>query len=93
MTARADAALKAAEDAVVANNADGIALAKANFALFTATIAKYNDALVAAGADATKAAKVYEAYVLLDAREDMVSADQLADELTIVAETFAAVLA
>lgn len=93
MTARADAALKAAEDAVVANNADGIALAKANFALFADTIAKYNDALVAAGADAEKAAKVYEAYVLLDAREDMVSADQLADELTIVAETFAAVLA
>lgn len=93
MTARADAALAAAEAAIVAGDEAGIKLAKANFDLFDATIAKYNDALVAAGADATKAAKVYEAYVLLDAREDMVSADQLADELTIVAETFAAVLA
>jgi hypothetical protein len=93
MTARADAALAAAEAAIVAGNEAGIKLAEANFDLFAATIAEYNNALVLAGADATKAAKVYEAYVLLDAREDMVSADQLADELTIVAETFAAVLA
>ena len=47
----------------------------------------------AAGADAVKAAKVYEAYVLLDNRIDMVRAAQLVDELRIVAETFAAVLA
>ena len=93
MTARADAAYAAAEAAIVAGDEAGIKLAEANFDLFAATIAEYNNALVAAGADATKAAKVYEAYVLLDAREDMVSADQLADELTIVAETFAAVLA
>ena len=93
MTARAKAAYDAAEAAIVAGDEAGIKLAEANFDLFAATIAKYNDALVAAGADATKAAKVYEAYVLLDAREDMVSADQLADELTIVAGTFDAVLA
>ena len=93
MTARADAAYAAAEAAIVAGDEAGIKLAEANFDLFAATITEYNNALVVAGADATKAAKVYEAYVLLDAREDMVSADQLADELTIVAETFAAVLA
>lgn len=93
MTARADAAKAAAEEAVKANDEDAIDLAYANFELFAATIAEYNNALVAAGADATKAAKVYEAYVLLDAREDMVSADQLADEKVIVTDTFTAVLA
>lgn len=93
MTARADAALSAAEIAVVANYQDGIDLAYANFELFDVTIDEYSAALVAAGTDATKIAKVYEAYVLLDNRDDMEDASQLADESNIVAETFAAVLA
>ena len=91
--ARADAAKAAAEEAVKANDEDAIDLAYANFELFAHTVTEYNAAIVAAGADATKAAKVYEAYVLLDAREDMVSADQLADEKVIVTDTFTAVLA
>lgn len=93
MTARADAALKAAEDAVKANDEAAIDLAYANFELFAATVAEYKASLTACAGDATKEAKVYEAYVILDDRKDMVKADQLADELNIVKETFAAVLA
>ena len=93
MTARAKAALAAATVAIENADEAGMDLAYANFDLFDATIDAYADALVAAGADAVKAAKVYEAYVLLDNRIDMVRASQLADELRIVAETFAAVLA
>lgn len=93
MKKRAEAALKAAEIYVIANDQDGIKLAYANFDLFFATVDAYVDALAAAGTDATKAAKVYEAYVLLANRKDMEDAAQLADELNIVAETFAAVLA
>jgi hypothetical protein len=92
MTARADAALKAAEEAVKANNEAAIDLAYANFELFAATVAEYKASLTACAGDATKEAKVYEAYVILDDRKDMVKADQLADELNIVKETFAAVL-
>lgn len=93
MTARADAALKAAEEAVKANDEAAIDLAYANFELFAATVAEYKASLTACAGDATKEAKVYEAYVILDDRKDMVKADQLADELNIVKETFAAVLA
>lgn len=92
MTARADAAKAAAEAAVKANNEDAIKLAYANFELFAYTVEKYNDALVKAAGDDVKIAKVYEAYALLDAREDMESADQLDDEKAIVDDTFAAVL-
>ena len=93
MTARADAAKAAAEEAVKANDEDAIDLAYANFELFAYTVAEYNAAIAAAAGDDVKTAKVYEAYVLLDAREDMVSADQLADEKVIVTDTFDAVLA
>ena len=93
MTARADAALKAAEEAVKANDEAAIDLAYANFELFAATVAEYKASLTACAGDATKEAKVYEAYVILDDRKDMLKADQLADELNIVKETFAAVLA
>ena len=93
MTARAKAALAAATVAIENADEAGMDLAYANFALFDATIDAYADALATAGADAVKAAKVYEAYVLLDNRIDMVRAAQLVDELRIVAETFAAVLA
>ena len=91
--ARADAAKAAAEEAVKANDEDAIDLAYANFELFAYTVAEYNAAIAAAAGDDVKTAKVYEAYVLLDAREDMVSADQLADEKVIVTDTFDAVLA
>ena len=93
MTARAKAALDAAVKAIEAADETGMDLAYANFELFNATIDIYVDALDIAGADEVKAAKVYEAYVLLDKRIDMVRAAQLADELRIVAETFEAVLA
>ena len=91
--ARADAAKAAAEEAVKANDEAAIDLAYANFELFAYTVAEYNAAIAAAAGDDVKTAKVYEAYVLLDAREDMVSADQLADEKVIVTDTFDAVLA
>ena len=93
MTARAKAALAAAVVAIENADETGMDLAYANFDLFDATIDEYVDALALAGADDVKAAKVYEAYVLLDNRIDMVRAAQLVDELRIVAETFAAVLA
>ena len=93
MTARAKAALAAAVVAIENADETGMDLAYANFDLFDATIDEYVDALAVAGADDVKAAKVYEAYVLLDNRIDMVRAAQLADELRIVAETFEAVLA
>jgi hypothetical protein len=98
MTARAKAALDAAEAAIVAGDDESIELAEANFDLFDATIAEYKDSLVDAAGDATKEAKIYEAYVLLDERKDMALNDaiaievQLADELAIVFATFAAVL-
>ena len=93
MTARADAAKAAAEAAVKANDEAAIDLAYANFELFAATVAEYKASLTACAGDATKEAKVYEAYVILDERKDMVKADQITDELNIVKETFAAVLA
>ena len=93
ITARADAALAAAEAAVIANSKAGIDLAYAEFDLLAATVAEYVDAITAAAGDATKEAKIYEAYTLLAARDDMTDAAQLADEINIVEETFAAVLA
>lgn len=93
MTARAKAALKAAEEAVKANDTAAIELAYANFELFAATVEEYTKAITAAAGDAVKTAKIYEAYVLLDAREDMTSKTQVADEIVIVKATFAAVLA
>ena len=68
---RAGDALAAAEAAVLANDAPAKALATANFDLFDYTVEQYNLAIVAAGADETLKAKVYELYVLLDNHADM----------------------